>query len=62
MRSGLREGIEVALKLRFGETALGLMPEIEPIDEEEKLRTILKAIETAANPDELRRLWSVPSP
>ena len=55
---GMREGIQLGLKLRFGEEGLKLMPEIEEIHEDEKLREILKALETAASPEEVRRLWS----
>jgi hypothetical protein len=55
---GLREGIEAILKVRFGEEGLKLMPEIREIHEEDKLAAILKALETAAKPDEVRRLWA----
>jgi hypothetical protein len=61
-RAGLREGIGTALKIKFGDAGLELMPEIEEVHEEEKLRKILKALETAASPDEVRRLWTPPSP
>jgi hypothetical protein len=57
-REGLREGIEVVLRMRFGEGGLRLMPEIQEIHEEETLRSILRALETAASPEEVRRLWS----
>jgi hypothetical protein len=59
---GLRKGIETALRIRFGEEGLRLMPEIQEIHEEEKLEAILKALETAASPDEVRRLWSTAAP
>jgi hypothetical protein len=59
---GLRKGIELALKLRFGDEGLKLMPEIQEISEDEKLEAILKALETAANPEEVRRLWSPSAP
>jgi hypothetical protein len=62
LRAGMREGIASLLKVRFGEEGLILMPEIRQIHEEEKLRAILKALETAASPDEVRRLWSPTSP
>jgi hypothetical protein len=55
---GLRMGIESLLRVRFGEEGLKLMPEIHEIYEGEKLQTILKALETAASPDEVRRLWA----
>jgi len=44
--------------VRFGEEGLKLMPEIHKIYEEEQLQAILKALETATSPDEVRRLWS----
>jgi hypothetical protein len=55
---GLHESIEAILRLRFGEEGLILMPEIRQIYDEKKLEAILKALETAASPDEVRRLWS----
>ena len=55
---GRADGIEVALRLKFGESALSLMPEIRQISDEEKLETILHSIETAATPEDLRRLWA----
>lgn len=59
---GLRRGIESLLRMRFGEEGLKLMPEIREIHEEEKLEAILKALETAVGPDEVRRLYSPPAP
>jgi hypothetical protein len=58
---GLREGIESLLRVRFGEEGLRLMPEIREVYEEEKLAAILKALETANTPDEVRRLWAPPA-
>ena len=58
LRDGRSDGIEVALKIKFGASALSLMPEIRAIDDEDKLGTILDAVETAASPDELRRIWA----
>ncbi len=55
-RTGLCIGIESLLRVRFGDEGLKLMPEIHEIYEEEKLLAILKALETAASPDEVRRL------
>jgi predicted DNA-binding ribbon-helix-helix protein len=55
---GLRMGIESLLRVRFGEEGLQLMPEIQVIYEEEKLQAVLTALETAASPDEVRRLWA----
>jgi hypothetical protein len=61
-REGMRMGIESLLKVRFGEDGLKLMPKIHEIHDEEQLRAILKALETAASPDEVRRLWSPGAP
>jgi hypothetical protein len=57
-QAGLREGIETALKIRFGEAGLQLMPEIRTIYDEDQLRAVLKALETATSPKEVRRLWA----
>jgi hypothetical protein len=61
-RRGLREGIESLLRVRFGDDGLKLMPAIHEIHEEEKLRAVLKALETAASLDEVRRLWAPGTP
>jgi hypothetical protein len=61
-RQAFRKGIESLLRVRFGEEGLKLMPEIKEIHEKEQLEAILIALETAANPDELRRLWSPGTP
>ena len=58
---GMCEGIETALQIRFGDEGVKLMPEIREIYEEETLRAILKALQTAASLDEVRRLWSPPA-
>ena len=55
-REGIRLGIETALWIRFGGKGLKLMPEIHEIHEEEKLKAILTALETAASPDEVASL------
>jgi len=55
MEKGLLAGIEVSLKVKFGEEALSLMPEIRQLQDHELLLAVLQAIETAAKPDELRR-------
>jgi hypothetical protein len=53
----LRKGIEVALKIKFGEPGLKLMPEIGELEDHELLLEVLEAIPTAGTPDELRKLW-----
>jgi hypothetical protein len=60
LRMGLCEGIEAFLRMRFGDQGLALMPEIRALYEEEKLRTILKTLETATDLEEVRRLLSQP--
>ena len=61
-REGMCEGIETVLKIRFGDEGLQLMPAIHEIHEEEKLRAILKTLETDASLDEVRRLWAPEAP
>jgi hypothetical protein len=58
LEKGLLEGIEVALKLKFGAEGLALMPELREIRDHELLRKILKRIEAADSPDDLRRVWT----
>ncbi len=58
----LRKGIEVCLKLRFGVEGGTLMPEINKIYDEDLLEVVLHSLETAASPEEVRRLWTPPSP
>ena len=55
---GLIKGIEVAVELKFGEAGLRLMPEIQAITDAAKLEAILRAIRTAAGPEDLRRMWT----
>ena len=55
---GLCLGIESLLRVRFGDEGLKLMPEIREIYEDEKVEAILKALETATTPEEVRRLWT----
>ena len=59
---GQREGIEALSRFRFGEEGVKLMPEISEIHEEETLRAILKALESGANLDEVRRAWAPGAP
>jgi hypothetical protein len=61
-REGQREGIEALLRFRFGEEGTKLIPEIQQIQEEEILRAVLKALESGANLEELRRVWSPGTP
>ncbi len=59
LREGRLEGIRPALKLKFGEAGLQLMPEIAKIEDPGILEKVVQAIETAASPEHLRQIWSV---
>jgi len=54
---GLRKGIAAVMEVRFGESGLTLMQEIEPIDKVDILQTILDRARTVATPDQLRECW-----
>ncbi len=56
LREGLLEAIELGLKLRFGTEGLQCLPAIQQLVDIAILRRIKQAIETAANPDDIRRL------
>jgi hypothetical protein len=58
MEKGLLRGIESCLKLKFGDEGLKLMPELREIQDHELLDAVLDAIQGAASPDDLRRLWT----
>jgi hypothetical protein len=55
---GLRKGIEALLRVRFGSEGLKLMPEIEKVYGEEKLRAVLAAAETAVRLEDVRSIWT----
>ncbi len=55
---GLHCGIEFVLKMRFGQDGLRLVPEVKEIYDEAQLEAILNSLETAATPDEVRRVWA----
>ena len=54
MNKGLIEGIELALKLKFGAEGQRVMQEIRQIEETDVLRAVIRAIETAATLDDVR--------
>lgn len=58
LREGLLEAIKLGLKLRFGAEGLQCLPLIQPLTDIAMLRRILQALETAATPDDIRRLLS----
>jgi hypothetical protein len=56
MEKGLLRGIEALLRVKFGAAGLELMPEIREIRDHVLLEKILDRTETAASPDDLRRI------
>ncbi|MFN4259660.1 MAG: hypothetical protein ACK4RK_10195 [Gemmataceae bacterium] len=52
----LREGVAVALELKFGAAGLQMVPALASITEADKLHTLLRAIKTAQSLDELHSL------
>jgi hypothetical protein len=58
MEKGLLDGIESMLRVRFGAEGLERMPELRQIRDHILLRKILHRAETAASPDDLRRVWT----
>ncbi len=56
LREGLLEAIELGLKLRFGVEGLQCLPVVRQLADIDALRRIKQAIETAATPDDIRRL------
>ncbi len=55
---GILQGIETCLRMKFGAEGLDLMPDLREIQDHKLLRKLLNAIETAASPDDLRRVWT----
>jgi hypothetical protein len=58
LQKGLLRGIELCLKIKFGAAGLELLPEIRQLGDVSKLEAVLPAIETAASPEEVRRVWA----
>jgi hypothetical protein len=58
MVKGLLQSIEVVLRMKFGAAGLELMPELRQIRDDVLLSKVLDKIETAASPDDLRRVWT----
>ncbi len=56
MERYLLKNLEVSLKLKFGDEGLKLMPELRELHDHVLLSKVLHAIETAASPDDLRRV------
>ena len=56
MRTGLLEGIELGLRLKFGSEGLRILPEISLIQDVEQLRAILSLLQTADTLSLLRQI------
>ena len=57
MRTGLLEGIELGLRLKFGSEGLGILPEISRLADVEQLRAIHRGLKTANTLEEVLRLY-----
>jgi hypothetical protein len=57
IRTGLLEGIELGLELKFGSEGLTLLPEISTIYDIEQLRAIKSGIKTVNNLEELQQIY-----
>jgi len=57
-RSGLLEGIEAILDVKFGPQGLTLLPEIQKLEEGERLRSLLMTIRRSSSLDEVRECLS----
>ncbi len=57
LREGLLPGIELALKLKFGQAGVVLMPEIRQIEDVALLQAVQSSIEFAATPDAVRAIY-----
>jgi hypothetical protein len=57
MRTGLLDGIEIALRLRFGAASQGLMPEIRNLTDLGVIRAVLAGIEPARAIEDVRATY-----
>jgi len=62
IRQGLLEGIELGLKLKFGNEGNSLLPEISQIYDVEQLRAILAGLGTVNTLSELRQIYQHSTP
>jgi hypothetical protein len=58
MRKGMLHAIGLTLQRKFGEPGLQLLPELSEIRDYDLLLSVFEAIDTAASPDDLRRVWT----
>jgi hypothetical protein len=57
LREGLLDGLELALKLKFGASGLEIMPEIRQIYDVSLVRSVYASIEAASTIDDVRRVY-----
>ena len=55
-KEGLQAGIRLGLKLRFGEAGLALLPDLAKIEDNDRLRRLLDALERVKGIEEFRAL------
>lgn len=58
LAEGLLDAISTALRIRFGDAGLSLLPEVRQIIEPDRLRAILARSMTAASPEEVRAVYA----
>jgi hypothetical protein len=58
LRQGLLQTIEVCLHIKFGAAGMQMLPDIGNLTNVSKLDAVLQAIEKAASPEEVRRVWA----
>lgn len=56
MQQGLQRAIELALKRRFGQPGLDLLPRVKTISDAPALESFFEAVETAPDLDSVRKL------
>ncbi|NER07631.1 MAG: hypothetical protein F6K17_36245 [Okeania sp. SIO3C4] len=57
IKQGLLLGIEMGLKFRFGDEAVGILSEISAINDVKLLQEIISQIYQISSTDELRKLY-----
>jgi hypothetical protein len=57
-KAGYLKGLEIALRVKFGDEVLGLLPELRELHDHELLEAVLEAIPTVSSPEQLRRVWT----
>ena len=58
MEKGILVGIEAMLDVKFGAAGLQLLPEIESIQDAQKLEAVIRGLRSAKSIEEARELWA----